>query len=166
VKKTKENKGVALSEHFISSLRGAIAAHGGQGPVAEKAGMSQSMISRLLNGRNVRVATLVRLLEALGGGLENIDRPAPAIAAETHATFKAELAEAKIALADKTIELAQQQDKIVRALTIVCKEQGLTSCQAHAVQAAVFNYEAVLAGTHTVGYAEEPAVGLPLAASD
>lgn len=169
-KKPKESP---LSPAFLRAIKDAIYAHGGQAAVSEKTGLAQSQISRFLGGRDVRVSTLMRLLAALGGGIGSVEGKALPMVAEAPAAFQAELLQAKMDLAKQAMEtarvsqaMAEQQNKILNAVTLVCREQALTEAQAHALQAAVASYESVLAGTHRVGFTSPTSAVLRHASSE
>ena len=169
-----------LSSGFLQALQNAIHAQGGQAAVAKAAGMAQGNISKILKGRDVRVSTLGRLLAALGGGLAVVGEERTSIVRETPAEFQLEMQRAKEKLLEKERETfaaeknalehernaIQQQKKIMEAVTIMCREQALTESQAHAIQAAVANYESVLAGTHQLGFISPTSVVLQHASSE
>lgn len=162
-----------LDKKFIEALRQSVAARGGQAAVAYESGVSQPLISRILAGKDHYVSTLMRLLTALGGGIGSVEDKALPMVSEAPAAFQAELLQAKMDLAKQAMEtarvsqaMAEQQNKILSAVTLVCREQGLTEQQAHAIQSAIGSYESVLAGTHRVGFTSPASAVLRHASSE
>lgn len=173
MEKSERKKPSYLPEDFLEAMRQAVRRRGGQAAVAYESKVSQPQICRILKGQDAYVSTLMRLLTALGGGIGSVEDKALPMVSEAPAAFQAELLQAKMDLAKQAMEtarvsqaMAEQQNKILSAVTLVCREQGLTEQQAHAIQSAIGSYESVLAGTHRVGFTSPASAVLRHASSE
>lgn len=151
-----------LPKETLEALKKAVRAHGGQVRFAARAGVSQSQISKLLNGRNVMADTAAKVYAALGFSCTPgcvASEPAAVDYEQECLRLKHELADNLHAVAAKERELAalerkndeawrqmgHQQDKIMRAVQIMARRLGLDDDQSLQLTDAVGNYELILA---------------------
>ena len=73
--------------------------------------------------------------------------------------LKHEAADAILAAAELRNKLGMQQDKILESVRVTCRRAGLTIDQAHQMQQAVWDYEAILDNKIDDNELHHPAAG-------
>lgn len=130
-----------LPPSTLKSLKAMIADAGGQASVADAARVSQSQVSRFLNGQDVKLSTALPILKVIGCGI----MPACQEPQQTPPDPVANYREQCVRLEDELIavkrELLAQQTKIMDAVKSACIAENLTPEQIATMTKAVVHYD-------------------------
>ena len=129
-----------LPPSTLKTLKAMIAEAGGQASVADAAKVSQSQVSRFLNGYDVKLSTALPILKVIGCGImpaAQDPQPSPG-PAESYREHCVRLEDELIAVKR---ELLEQQTKIMDAVKAACRAERLTPEQTATMIKAVIRYD-------------------------
>lgn len=142
-----------LSPSALKPIKLAVAKAGGQAAVADAARISQSQVSRFLNGQDVKLSTALSILKAIGGGITPTCSDPPPQACQDHGpgldeqvrVLKHELADKDRAMAALELKYSRLQSSILEALKATCRTIGLSQDQVRLLKEAVTDPEESMA---------------------
>lgn len=129
-----------LPPSTLKSLKAMIADAGGQAYVADAARVSQSQVSRFLNGQDVKLSTALPILKVIGCGIMPVSQNAPA-APEPQSNYREQCVRLEEELIAVKRELLAQQTKIMDAVKSACLAEKLTPEQIATMIKAVVHYD-------------------------
>ena len=129
-----------LPSSTLKSLKAIIADAGGQAAVADSARVSQSQVSRFLNGQDVKLSTALAILKVIGGGITPVCQE-QACVAEPQANYREQCIRLEEELIAVKRELLAQQTKIMEAVRSACRTANLTPEQIATMTEAVVHYD-------------------------
>lgn len=137
-----------LPPSTLKSLKAMIAEAGGQASVADAAKVSQSQVSRFLNGQDVKLSTALPILKVIGCGIMPVSQdaqPSP----DPASNYREHCVRLEDELLAVKRQLLEQQTKIMDAVKAACRAEKLTPEQTAAMIKAVIHYEALSATEDT-----------------
>lgn len=129
-----------LPPSTLKSLKAIIADAGGQASVADAARVSQSQVSRFLNGQDVKLSTALAILKVIGGGITPVCQE-QACVGEPQADYREQCLVLKEQLIAVKGELLDQQTKIMEAVRSACRTANLSPEQIATMTEAVVHYD-------------------------
>ena len=129
-----------LPPSTLKSLKAMIAEAGGQASVADAARVSQSQVSRFLNGQDVKLSTALPILKVIGCGIMPVCQDTPP-AQDPTSNYREQclrLEEELIAVRGK---LLAQQTEILDAVKAACRKENLSPEQIATMTKAVVHYD-------------------------
>lgn len=129
-----------LPPSTLKSLKAIIADAGGQAAVADSARVSQSQVSRFLNGQDVKLSTALAILKVIGGGITPVCQE-QACVVEPQADYREQCLVLKEQLIAVKGELLDQQTKIMEAVRSACRTANLSPEQIATMTEAVVHYD-------------------------
>jgi hypothetical protein len=129
-----------LPPSTLKSLKAIIADAGGQAAVADSARVSQSQVSRFLNGQDVKLSTALAILKVIGGGITPVCQE-QACVVEPQANYREQCVRLEEELIAVKRELLAQQTKIMDAIKAACRVEKLTPEQIATMTKAVVHYD-------------------------
>lgn len=124
----------------LKQLKAAISDAGGQAAVAHAAGVSQSQVSRMCNGQDVKLSTALAILRAIGGGITHGRQEA--VTSNESLDYRTRCIQLEEELIAVKRALLAQQTAIMDAVKAACCAAGLTADQVEAMTRAVVHYDA------------------------
>jgi len=129
-----------LPPSTLKSLKAIIAEAGGQASVADAARVSQSQVSRFLNGQDVKLSTALAILKVIGGGITPVCQE-PSCATEPQSNYREQCLVLEEQLIAVKRELLAQQTKIMDAVRVACRCANLSPEQIALMTEAVVHYD-------------------------
>jgi len=129
-----------LPPSTLKSLKAMIAEAGGQASVADAARVSQSQVSRFLNGQDVKLSTALPILKVIGCGIMPVcqdAQPAP----DPTSSYREQCLLLEEQLIAVKRELLAQQTKIMEAVRGACRSANLNPEQIATMTEAVVHYD-------------------------
>jgi len=129
-----------LPPSTLKSLKAMIAQAGGQASVADAARVSQSQVSRFLNGQDVKLSTALPILKVIGCGIMPVSQdahPDP----DPSSNYREQCVRLEEELIAVKRELLAQQTKIMDAVKAACRVEKLSPEQIATMTKAVIHYD-------------------------
>lgn len=131
-----------LSPSMLKSLKAMITQAGGQASVADAARVSQSQVSRFLNGQDVKLSTALPILKVIGCGIMPVcQEPQPVPEQDPTSNYREQCLRLEEELIAVKRELLAQQTKIMEAVRSACKSAHLNPEQIATMTEAVVHYD-------------------------